>query len=47
MLRVQVDADGREGEIHSLKCDIKKLNAMVTALMAKSQAMASKKKNMT
>lgn len=41
--RVHVDADGREEEIHSLKCDIKELKAMVTAMTATSQAMANKK----
>lgn len=43
--RVQVngDADDREGEIHSLKCDIKELKAMVTAMTAtNSQVTANK-----
>lgn len=40
------DADTRTGEIHSIKCDIKELKAMVTAITAtNSQVTASKKEH--
>lgn len=43
-VQVNADPDCREGKIHSLKCNIKELKAMVTAMTAtNSQATASKK----
>lgn len=45
-VQANADADGREGEIHSLKCDIKELKAMVTAMTAtNSQAAACNKEH--